>query len=194
MAPEAPAGEIRDGFKFRSGHHALDFTATLTGRLRDRQTDLLAEPGDLGRWLVAAGLSSRRPEVARATLERARTLREALYRLATAAIRDRPLPAPDRIELNRIAKGAAAAPVLTPDGSMKFDGTADSLLVLIARMGVELLGSDPAPRIRQCDGEYCAILFVDASRKRDRRWCSMSACGNKAKAADFRRRSAEGRE
>lgn len=191
MAPEAPAAEIRDGFKFRSGHHALDLTATLTGRLRDRQTDLLAEPADLARWLVAAGLCARRPDVARATLERARTLRETLYRLATAVSRDEPLPAPDRLELNRIAKGAAAAPVLTPDGSMKWDGTADSILVLIARMGVELLGGDPAPRIRKCDGEFCAIIFVDASRKGDRRWCSMSACGNKAKAADFRRRSAK---
>jgi predicted RNA-binding Zn ribbon-like protein len=124
---------------------------------------------------------------------RARALRETLYRLATAASRDQALPAPDRLELNRIAKGAAATPVLTSDGTMKWDGTADSLLVLIARMGVELLGGDPAPRIRKCDGEYCAILFVDASRKGDRRWCSMSACGNKAKAADFRRRSAEGR-
>ncbi len=193
MAPEAPTVEIRDGFKFRSGHHALDLTATLTGRLRDRQTDLLAEPADLARWLVAAGLSARRPEVARATLERARTLRETLYHLATAAIRDHPLPAADRLELNRIARGVAAAPVLTPGGSMRWDGTADALLVHIARMGVELLGGDPAPRIRQCDGEYCAILFVDASRKGDRRWCSMSACGNKAKAADFRRRSAKDR-
>jgi predicted RNA-binding Zn ribbon-like protein len=32
------------------------------------------------------------------------------------------------------------------------------------------------------------VLFVDTSRKGDRRWCSMSACGNKAKVAGFRKR------
>ena len=48
----------RDGFRFRGGHPALDLTATLQGRLKDTQRELLAEPEDLVRWLVAAGLAS----------------------------------------------------------------------------------------------------------------------------------------
>ncbi len=194
MPGDAPVDEVRDGFKFRSGHLALDLTATLAGRLRDSQTELLAEPADLGRWLVAAGLASRRPDVSRAELQRARTLRESLYRLAMASGRRGPLPASDRMELNRIAATVAAAPQLLPDRTVRVEGEAGPLLALIARLGVELLGGEPAARIRQCAGEQCAILFLDASRKGDRRWCSMSACGNKAKAAEFRRRCAEKRD
>jgi len=182
--------ELRDGFRFRGGHPALDLTATLTGRLRDRQQELLATPADLSRWLVAAGFATRRPDVPVAALERARALREVLYRLAIARRDGRALPATERQELNRIARGEPAAPVLTPDGTVRLDGTADAMVATLARLGVELLGGPFAPRIKKCDGEYCAILFVDASRKGDRRWCSMSACGNKAKAADFRRRAA----
>jgi predicted RNA-binding Zn ribbon-like protein len=53
---------------------------------------------------------------------------------------------------------------------------------------VALLGGEAADRIRQCEGPPCAVLFVDTSRKGQRRWCSMSACGNRAKAAGFRAR------
>ncbi len=193
MTEDAQTAELRDGFRFRGGHPALDFTATLTGRLRDRQTELLAEPADLGRWLTAAGFCSRRPQVSPADLARARALREVIYRLAIATRDERALPAADRQELNRLAKRDPAAPVLTPDGTVRLEGSADALLASLARLAVELLGGEHAARIRQCDGEYCAILFVDNSRKGDRRWCSMAACGNKAKAADFRRRAAEDR-
>ncbi|MDB5457721.1 MAG: hypothetical protein JWP92_3306, partial [Caulobacter sp.] len=37
--------EIRDGFKFRGGHLALDLPATVTGRLGAAPRDLLAAPG-----------------------------------------------------------------------------------------------------------------------------------------------------
>ena len=63
-----------------------------------------------------------------------------------------------------------------------------TLLVALAREAVQLLGGREASRIRQCQSPTCTIFFVDNSRKGDRRWCSMSACGNKAKVAEFRRR------
>src|SRR5262249_32677272 len=48
----APTGELRDGFKFRSGRLPLDLAATLAFRLRSEPKDLLATPNDLGRWFV----------------------------------------------------------------------------------------------------------------------------------------------
>jgi predicted RNA-binding Zn ribbon-like protein len=65
-----------------------------------------------------------------------------------------------------------------------------AFLSLIARAAVELLGGPLAGRIRQCSGEGCALLFVDQSRSGHRRWCSMAGCGNKAKVANFRARTA----
>jgi len=61
----------------------------------------------------------------------------------------------------------------------------------VARDGVELLSGPLAARVRKCANPSCAILFVDSSRSNRRRWCSMAACGNKAKVGAFRRRLRE---
>jgi predicted RNA-binding Zn ribbon-like protein len=63
-------------------------------------------------------------------------------------------------------------------------------LAAVARDAVDLLSGPLAGRIRECGADDCALLFVDASRPGRRRWCSMEACGNRAKAAAFRRREA----
>jgi predicted RNA-binding Zn ribbon-like protein len=52
----------------------------------------------------------------------------------------------------------------------------------IARSAAELLTSDDLARVRECDGAACTWLFLDQSRNRSRRWCSMESCGNRAKA------------
>jgi predicted RNA-binding Zn ribbon-like protein len=180
--------EIRDGFKFRGGRLALDFPATATGRLKGELREMLKTPADLDRWLVAAGLAETAPGAGELDLIQARTLREALYALGLARAQDRDLPAADRAVINQFASRPAAPPWLGEDGRSRLFGDAASLLARLAREGVELLGGELAGRIRQCEGPPCAVLFLDTSRKGDRRWCSMAACGNKAKVAGFRRR------
>ncbi len=183
--------ETRDGFRFRGGRLALDLPATLAGRVSGNHRDALAAPGDLDRWLVAAGLATRdlADSAAGASAEdlsAARELRETLYALAVARAEDRPLPDAARQALNAFAARPAAAPWLDASGQARLSGSARDLLASVAREAVLLLGG--GERIRQCEGSTCAILFVDASRKGDRRWCSMSACGNRAKVAAFRGR------
>jgi predicted RNA-binding Zn ribbon-like protein len=179
--------ELRDGFKFRGDRLALDFTATLGGRRRAEPTELLAEPHDLGRWLVAARLASRSPPVTPAELDGARELREAIYALARARVDGRPLAAADRAVVNRWAKLPARVPQLAADGTIAWSGNGAGLLATIARDAIELFGGSRADRIRACSGEGCAIVFFDASRAGERRWCSMASCGNKAKVRRFRR-------
>ena len=81
--------EVRDGFRFRGGHAALDLTATLTGRLKEAQRDLLARPEDVVRWLRAAGLECAATAPDDDLLDTARRLREAIYALAMGRITDR---------------------------------------------------------------------------------------------------------
>ena len=180
--------EIREGFKFRGGHVALDLAATLAARLKPAPRELLKQPRDLARWLVAAEMSHSMPEVTDADLDIARTLRESIYSVALARIQGRPLPESGRRQLNRAAAEASAVPQLAKDGRIHLTGRTQTLLASIAREAIILLGSDSSLGLRQCEGETCALLFVDTSRAGDRRWCSMSGCGNKAKVADFRRR------
>jgi predicted RNA-binding Zn ribbon-like protein len=185
-------GELRDGFRFRGGHAALDFAATLARRLKADPRELLAAPEDLARWLVAAGMVESPTKVSNADLVAARALREAVYALAEAQIHGRAPAGQDVATLNRLADGPAAVPWLDDEGSAHWRGDAAALLALLAREAVLLLGGADRARIRQCEAEGCALLFLDMSRAGDRRWCSMQGCGNKAKVAEFRRRRRSG--
>jgi predicted RNA-binding Zn ribbon-like protein len=54
----------------------------------------------------------------------------------------------------------------------------------------QLLMQEDLSLVRQCGGEDCTIIFLDRTKSHRRRWCSMAACGNRAKVAAFRARSA----
>jgi len=66
--------------------------------------------------------------------------------------------------------------------------TAAALVASVARDAVDLLGGPLADRIRECSAGDCALLFLDTSRAGQRRWCSMAACGARAKMAAYRAR------
>lgn len=189
-AGKHPAHHVdeRDGFRFRGGRRALDLTATLQGRLKEVGRELLGTPEDLARWLVAADMA-RTAVATEEDLRAATILREAIYALVDPARAGPARVGAARSELNEIAAGAAAVPVLRDDGGVALVGDAGMLLVTLAREAVDLLGGSDASRIRQCQSPTCTIPFVDDSRKGDRRWCSMRACGNRAKVAEHRKRS-----
>lgn len=42
--------------------------------------------------------------------------------------------------------------------------------------------------VRACEGAGCTLMFYDRTKGHARRWCSMSICGNRAKAAAYRAR------
>jgi predicted RNA-binding Zn ribbon-like protein len=183
---ETPPAEDRDGFRFRGGHVALDLAATLAGRFKEQPRELLSQPADLDRWLVSSGLALRSPRATHEDVNVARDLREVIYALAsagggTAAIET----------LNSIAALPAARPRLIAFGKLARQGSAKELLATIACEAVELFGGPDHQRIRQCEGDGCALLFLDLSRMGRRRWCSMQGCGNRAKARAFRERGRE---
>ena len=189
--PHAHHAEERDGFRFRGGHNAIDLPATLQARLKPAPRELLKTPQDLARWLVAAGLSPTLPEANESDLTLARSLREAIYTLANAKLPGGPDPADAIIVLNAVAAEPAAAPQLAARGEVRLIGPVSALLATLARDAVQMFGGDAADHIRQCQSPTCTLFFVDTSRSGDRRWCSMSGCGNKAKVAEFRRRQRE---
>ncbi|MBW8814807.1 MAG: ABATE domain-containing protein [Caulobacterales bacterium] len=180
--------EDRDGFRFRGGGPALDLPATLGGRLKPEPQERLQTPQDLARWFRAAGLVAEAPPVTARDLSAAVRLREAIYAAAMARRGGEPAPSPAVAELNRQARAASAAPQLDADGRLRLEGGTAALLSTVAREAIALIGGSQADRIRQCEAEGCALLFLDTSRAGDRRWCSMATCGNKAKVAEFRRR------
>ncbi len=94
-----------------------------------------------------------------------------------------------RERCRRLLHERASAPQLGAQGQMAWTSNdVRATLSTVARDGVELLGGQQAFRIRNCSREGCALLFVDTSRSGQRRWCSMSVCGNKVKVGAFRQR------
>lgn len=191
IKPRTHHREERDGFRFRGGHIAIDLPATLQARLKSTPRELLKTPQDLARWLVAAGLATTPPEADEADLALARSLREAIYVLASARLPNGPEPSDAREDLNTIAIGPPATPRLSLDGKLELFGSTASLLATLARDAIHLFGGEEADLIRQCQSPACTLFFIDTSRSGERRWCSMVGCGNKAKVADFRRRRRE---
>jgi predicted RNA-binding Zn ribbon-like protein len=75
----------------------------------------------------------------------------------------------------------------------RLNSSVDDLLALPLRRSAAaimmLIMFPPEGKVRQCQADRCGGFFIDHSRSKPRRWCSMDSCGNRAKAAEFRRRS-----
>jgi predicted RNA-binding Zn ribbon-like protein len=67
----------------------------------------------------------------------------------------------------------------------------ESLLFPLARALADLVCSEDFSHVKACEGPACTLLFIDRTRGRARRWCSMAVCGNRAKQAAHRRRARE---
>jgi predicted RNA-binding Zn ribbon-like protein len=88
--------------------------------------------------------------------------------------------------LNAAAGQARLGVRFEPDGEARLegDGLVASLLAIIARSQADGTWS----RMKACRAEDCRWAFYDRSRNRSRAWCSMSECGNRAKARSYRAR------
>ena len=59
------------------------------------------------------------------------------------------------------------------------------LLGKIAFETANLLTSTQSSNIKHCSNHNCVLMFLDTSKSKKRRWCSMDRCGNRAKASTF---------
>lgn len=64
----------------------------------------------------------------------------------------------------------------------------DSLLLPLGEVLAEFVCTEDFSNVKCCEGPSCTLMFVDHTRGRKRRWCSMAVCGNRAKAAAHRER------
>ena len=201
--------------KLVGGDPCLDFVNTVGGRLTSGATsatrsvvrdDKLRSYDDLLAWARHAALLSekrarklvrvarRRPREASRVLSHAVSTREALHRVLASLMRGRLPPARDLARLNvelaalrgreRLVAGASALHWEPAEPGSRLD----SVLWPVWRAAAALLTSGDASRLRQCGGEECGWLFLDRSRNRSRRWCTMEDCGNVSKVRRFRQR------
>jgi predicted RNA-binding Zn ribbon-like protein len=111
-------------------------------------------------------------------------LREAIFRCFAATAAGR---APSDADMGALNAALAAAPPRQRLrlGAWEVGVPAPSAVALLAPTlwsAADLLVGPQLQRVRQCSNPECCWLFLDNSKGGNRRWCSMSACGNRAKA------------
>jgi predicted RNA-binding Zn ribbon-like protein len=179
-----------------AGNVVLDFVNTVEDRLEERPEDLLRTPADLAEWGAMSGVLAGPPPALRsAELARALDLRERLTALLDAKVDGRALDPGDLAALAAAEARAHAAGSLEQgeDGLLRRRWDPESLASVrhtIAAAACELLSSPGADRIGRCAGQGCGWFFLDATKRGNRRWCSMKDCGQVAKSANRRARRA----
>jgi predicted RNA-binding Zn ribbon-like protein len=184
-----PQRQARD-FRFDTGRLCLDFVATVGWRL-DTPLERLPLPGDLARWFVEAHLCETALSVSASQHTGALALREAIYRTALAILSHSTPAGSDVILINAWAAHPIALPQL--DGATlrvcwQAVQPVEAALATVARDAVELLGGRDGELLGACEGLGCGMLFINGSRSKRRRWCSMAECGNLSKVHGYRQR------
>jgi predicted RNA-binding Zn ribbon-like protein len=189
------------------GRLSLDFANTADWHASDQPVEFLTSYSELVAWGLHLGLltnpraqrlldgAAARPAEATAVLQRAIALREVIYRLFSAIAQEAVPPMADLETFNaELALALARSRIVPATEGFAWDWhgdqeTLDCMLWPVVRDAADLLTSRELERVGRCADERCGWLFVDTSRNRSRRWCSMESCGNRAKARRHYRKS-----
>ena len=114
------------------------------------------------------------------------------------AIDEERSPSADALAMVNAALATRETSVLVPgaDGSLRLErrregAPIDRALAELARRVAAEVGEGRPERFRVCGNDRCRWVFYDRSRPGSRRWCEMSSCGNRMKAARHRARAKE---
>jgi predicted RNA-binding Zn ribbon-like protein len=188
----------------RTGWLCLDFANTVGWHASNSPVESLNNYADLIEWSADRGVisgdakdallrkSEEKPAEARSVLEKAREVRESIYKMLSDTVHGHPVKITDLKGFNKALTGTLSHSRLTPYGrGLRWDWDSgsdklDSVIWPVVRSAVDLMTSEAINRVGQCaDEKGCGWLFWDSSRNRSRRWCDMSDCGNRAKVRRF---------
>jgi len=165
----------------------LEFVNTRYWRGQETPTETLNSAEDLGAW-AASNVSKEARPLGRREFERAIEARETIWRVFDTTARGKPPAAPDLEALNGLLAASPARTMLRRERTgFSWDvdmrsATALSQLAPVLWSAGDLLTGNKLDKVRRCANPECGWLFFDDSRAGKRRWCSMSSCGNRAKA------------
>jgi len=208
MAEEARSAS---NLELIGGWLCLDFANTLSTRLEGGR-EYLTGYAELVAWGQHAGVltdeevarlldrAARHRKLGAAALERAIAARETIYRIFTAVAAGRKPEFDDLAALNvSLRQTLSRLEVVPASGGYAWGWTQhgadlDRVLWPVSRSAADLLTSGDLGRVRECARPGCDWLFVDISKNRSRRWCSMNTCGSRVKARRHYRRVKKSQE
>ena len=198
---------------FLAEDRALDFLNSIA-TLWENEIEWIDDGRDLLAWLELADLvppsvlrqvrKEAVPEVLDAIAARARELRE-WFRAFVANHAGQPLQSTALADLgpiNRLLERDDSYRLIEASNSPQQDSDTnspalrwrqhrrwlllDALLLPLAESMGDLVCSTDFERVKKCGAPTCTLWFRDVSQNHTRRWCTMSVCGNRAKASAHR--------
>lgn len=186
-------------FQLVGGHVVLDFVNSVHDWTAAEPREYLPTYAEALRFAVATGVlaaaESRRLAGTRSIreLQQLHALRARLERMLRALVAGAPPRRDDLVALVRDAADSARAVRLRDRGGRlerSIDPAHAGIRTLRWRLvdaAVALMTSGLLEQLKSCPS--CGWFFLDTSKNRSRRWCSMSACGSHAKSRRFYWRS-----
>jgi predicted RNA-binding Zn ribbon-like protein len=153
--------------------------------------DQLATPKQLDEWLCRYELcvsGELTPDDVAWTI----SVREALRDLLEAHHSTPPRP-PATGVLERAAEAGKLVTRFSSDGTASLEAASsglDGALGEILGIVYTAMADGTWYRLKVCQWDVCRWAFYDHSKNRSSSWCSMAVCGNRAKAATYRKRHA----
>jgi predicted RNA-binding Zn ribbon-like protein len=197
-------------FEWVGNQASVDFHNTASWRLDgslpnerfEHYDDVLAwavEAGvvgaDVAESLHALGVES--PGRAERALRDAHQLRALLHRVFYGVVDSASVNASDLAAFNA-RLGALDIALRRTDAASDGDahvlapkavgGKLESVLWPVVWSAAQLLSSPERALLHGCANANCGWLFVDRSRRGNRRWCEMAGCGNRAKVQSYHQR------
>jgi predicted RNA-binding Zn ribbon-like protein len=171
--------------KIVGGDPALDLANTVGD---DRVPDPLESYATFAEWAVRIGVIdetvAHRPAEAERALDEARALRAAIDAVFRALATGSSPPAAALAHVVERAGAAIERAQLAGRDLVWAGDDPERPLWPIAVSALDLLRDGPLDRLKAC--EDCPWLFLDTSRNRSRRWCSMADCGTRVKMRRYR--------
>jgi predicted RNA-binding Zn ribbon-like protein len=167
-----------------AGNLALDLANTISWRGTAREVDHLADADRILAWATDAGIApgfSLPVAQRRALVDDVHRLRGAIDAAGAAIAHGTTPPRRALATIRDFASHSLAGATLagSPAG-FDFAG-ADRIIGPLAWAALDLLRGDELQRLKQCPPDDCRFLFIDRTKNNSRRWCSMAACGDRAK-------------
>lgn len=187
--------EIQSGAPMLGDHLAMDLLNT-EARDDGKAIEFWNSDEDVLQWLARYDIVPASESKAFAPAEllaQAKALRTLARRLITEFKAEK---TPDISELNQYLHTFHSVPHLEMDAEGKLalsrisrGEMIGSLLGPVAEAVAQLLVEGNFALVKQCEHPDCILWFYDRTKAHKRRWCSMALCGNRHKAAQFRKRS-----
>jgi len=188
------------------GELAFNFTNTTSGRGGARHLEHLGRPEDLAVWAHHAKIIGKKsardlqrrfgdsPGLAQELQRRALELRDVVYAIGAALAAGKPTRSEDIDRLTGMhAQCVRVGHLRKIQGLYGWTWNieaypVEAILGPIVLSALSIVCQADLSRIKQCPGRDCGWLFFDTTKNKNRRWCEMEVCGNRAKQRRLRKR------